>query len=45
MAVNRPICAEIAELVTGHLNILREGLGEAAKGDEKSRPLVEDYAE
>lgn len=45
MVVNRQMCAEIADLVTRHLNTLREELNEAAKGDTKFRSLVEDYAE
>ena len=45
MVLNRPICAEIAELVTRQLNLIREELGKAAKGDAKFRSLVEDYAE
>jgi len=45
MVVNRQMCSELAELVTRHLNILREELGDAAKEDAKFRSLIEDYAE
>jgi len=45
MVVNRQMCSEIADLVTRHLNTIREELDEAAKGDDKFRSLVEDYAE
>ena len=38
------MCAEIADLVTRHLDLIREELGEAAKGDAKLKSLVEDYA-
>ena len=45
MVVNRQMCSDLAELVTRHLNMIREELGGAANGDAKFRSLVEDYAE
>ena len=45
MFVNRQLCSELAELVTRHLCVLREELGDAAKEDAKFRSLIEDYAE
>ena len=45
MVVNREMCSDLAELVTRHLNMIREEVGGAAKGDTKFRCLVEEYAE
>jgi len=45
MVVNRQTCSEIVDLVTRHLDTIREELNGAAKGDDKFRSLVEDYAE
>ena len=38
MFINRRMCSEIADLVTGYSNTIREELDEAAKGDANSGP-------
>ena len=38
MVTNCQVCSEIADLVTGYLNTIREELDESAKGDANSGP-------